>query len=184
MIDIHKITGRMGNLMFQWSFLYALCREGQIPDTYVQDFKYFDKYRNELREIFHEGITSVPYVGIHCRRGDYAGNTFHSDMSKTDYYERAMALFPGANFKVFSDDIQWCRGQERFKGCEFSTNTTELEDFNELASCMDGIIIANSSFSFWTAYLSNAKKIVMPKENTWFRDGVERVTCPPEWIRV
>ena len=182
MLELTKITGRLGNKLFQWAFLYALMREGKIPDTYVQNYNYFDKYRGELREIFHEGIGIIPYVGIHVRRGDYVNNPFHADLLKTDYYQRAMALFPESKFKVFSDDINWCMEQELFKGCEFSTNETELEDFNELASCV-GIIMVNSSFSWWASYLSDAK-VVAPKETSWYSDGQVRCKLLKEWTQI
>ena len=62
---------------------------------------------------------------------------------------------------------------------------TELEDFNTLASC-DGIIGANSSFSYWAAYLNPnpAAKIVFPSVKNWYSDGVERTKCPESWIRI
>jgi len=185
MRNLEETTGRLGNKLFQWSYIYAQFREGKIPDTYVQDYRYFDKYKEDLRKIFGEGIVSKPYVGIHVRRGDYVGNTFHADLMKTDYYQRAMALFPDRNFKVFSDDITWCKQQEIFKDCFMSTNNNEIDDINELAGC-EGIIMANSSFSFWAAYLSTAlsHNIVAPKEEIWFNDGVIRTHLPDTWNKI
>jgi hypothetical protein len=180
MVEIEKITGRLGNQMFQWAFLYALCREEQIPDTYVQNYHYFDKYRNELREIFGEGIRNINRVGIHVRRGDYVNNPFYTDFSKTDYYERAMALFPGKEFLIFSDDKEWCK--TRFPNIETYSGKTELEDFNGLASC-EGIIMANSSFSWWASYLSSAK-VVAPKEQLWYTDCKIRCKLLNEWTQI
>ena len=45
MIDIHTFSGRMGNEMFRHAYLYAQLREGNIPDFYLQDPKYFEKYK-------------------------------------------------------------------------------------------------------------------------------------------
>jgi len=180
MINLEKITGRLGNKLFQWSFLYALMREGKIPDTYVQNYEYFDKYRAELRQIFGEGIGKIDKVGIHCRRGDYVKNPFHTDFSETDYYERAMALFPDKEFLIFSDDKEWCK--TRFPNIEIYSGTTEIEDFNGLASC-EGIVMANSSFSWWASYLSNAK-VVAPKEELWYKDGMIRCKLLKEWTKI
>ena len=61
----------------------------------------------------------------------------------------------------------------------------EVEDFNLLASC-DGIIGANSSFSYWAAYLNpnpDTRK-VFPSVKNWYKDGIERTVCPKEWIRI
>lgn len=180
MKNIEDLTGRLGNKMFQWAFIYSIFREGQIPDTYVQDYRYFDKYREELRQIYGEGIGKLNRVGIHIRRGDYVGNTFHTDLTKTDYYERAMSFFPNKKFLIFSDDKNWCK--TKFPDIETFGGTTELEDFNGLASC-EGIIMANSSFSWWCAYLSTAK-VVAPKESSWYYDGSIRCRLLPEWTQI
>lgn len=182
MIPYWRIFGRLGNNLFQGAYIYAQMRKGLIPDIYVQDFAYFDEYRNEIREMFGQGITPIDKVGIHIRRGDYIGNPFYVDLTQTDYYEKAMALFPNEHFIVFSDDIEWCI--ENFMPIEadyeFSEGKTDVEDLNLLAGCK-GIVMANSSFSFWASYLSNAK-VIAPK--AWHPDGVERTKCPKQWIRI
>ena len=168
--------------MFQYAFLYNYSIENDI-DRYVQDPKYFAENAEEIRAIFQEGIYAIPIdmVAIHVRRGDYVGHNFYIDLIETDYYQNAMAEFLGSKFVVFSDDIQWCKEQDVFKGCEFS-HGTEIEDMNNMASCV-GHIIANSSFSWWAAYISPySKKIVAPKK--WHPDGIERTVCPPNWIRI
>lgn len=180
MIEIDKITGRMGNRMFQWAFIYSLFRQGQIPDTYVQDYRYFDKYRNELREIFGQNIGHISKVGIHVRRGDYVNNQFHADLFKTEYYLKAMAQFPDRQFIVITDDKKWCR--DNFFNLEVYGGDSELGDFNFLASC-DGVIMANSSFSWWAAYLSTGK-VVAPKEDSWYNDKQIRCKLLPEWTQV
>lgn len=183
----------MGNEMFRHAYLYAQVREGKIPDFYLQDYRYFEKYKNEIREMFGKGIGFLPFVGIHVRRApnptnpeepDYSANNFYVNLADdTDYYERAMELFPDKRFLIFSDDVAYCKN--RFKGDRIKVveGGTELEDFNQLASC-ESQIIANSSFSYWAAYLNQHPnpKIVAPK--MWFSDGVERTMCPPEWIRI
>lgn len=192
MKDVHFFSGRMGNEMFRDAYLYSQFRDGVIPDVYVQSEEYFKKYSAEIKQRYSEGIGFLPYVGVHVRRAGnplnpaepkYSENPFYVDLGKTDYYERAMAMFPGKKFLVFSDDPAWCK--ERFKGdnIQVMEGGTELEDFNQLASCSD-VIMANSSFSWWAAYLCSnpSKKIVYPKD--WYADGVKRTTCPPEWIPI
>lgn len=164
--------------MFQFAYLHAQMRDGVIPDVYVQDPKYFDKYSSEIKALYGQGIASIDQVSIHVRRGDYVKNPFYVDLSKTDYYERAMDQFPGEEFLVFSDDIDWCKQQKIFDHCEFSEGNTEVEDMNLMASCK-GHIVANSSFSWWAAYISG-RKTVAPK--AWHPDGVERTKLLPEWI--
>lgn len=180
MVPIHKLSGRLGNQMFQLAYLHARMRDGVIPDIYVQDPKYFDAYRREIRQMYGQNIGVIDQVSIHVRRGDYVGNSFYVDLSKTDYYERAMEKFPDAEFLVFSDDIEWCKGQRIFESCEFSEGNDEVTDLNLMASCK-AHIIANSSYSWWAAYISG-KPTIAPK--AWYRDGVERTVCQTNWTRI
>lgn len=180
MIPITKFSGRLGNQMFQFAYVYAQMKRGRIPDVYVQNNEYFDDYREEIRTLFGDGLGHVDKVAIHVRRGDYVNNSFYVDLTKTDYYQRAMALFPGEPFLVFSDDIEWCKEQEMFKGCSFSEGHDEVKDLNIMASCK-GVIMANSSYSWWGAYLSKGK-IVAPL--AWYADKVERTKIPKEWKRI
>lgn len=182
MISTRNLIGGLGNLLFKEAYIYAQYRDGNIPDLYLQDEKYFEKYKKEIKERYGTGIMSVPYVAIHVRRGDYVNNDFYVDLFATGYYERAMKEFPEAKFVVFSDDIEWCKAQPIFDTCGFSVESSEVDDLNLMASC-NGHIIANSSFSWWGAWLSpNKGKVVAPKE--WFTDNVERIALPAHWIRL
>lgn len=178
-----KIFGRLGNNLFQGAFIYSKMLDGEIPDIYVQDPVYFDHHRDEIRKLYGQDITPIKCVGIHVRRGDYINNSFYIDLMETDYYEKAMREFPSALFLVFSDDIGWCKEQKIFDGCAFAQNGDEISDFNLMAGCA-GLIIANSSYSWWAAYLSNCGKVVAPSVENWYTDGVERTKCLPEWIRI
>lgn len=191
-----KIMGRLANNLFQFAYLYAQFREGIIPDWYVQDEKYFAKYKSEIINALSEGVGKFDYVAIHVRRGDYVNNPFYVDLfrsetdydlggseSKPNYYERAMALFPNEQFMVFSDDIAWCKQQSLFKDCLFSERHSEEEDINRMASCTKGVIMANSSFSWWGAYLNPHKcRIIAPK--AWYADGIQRTGLPDSWERI
>lgn len=185
MIEFRKIAGGLGNNMFQFAYVYAQASKGLIPDVYVQDPKYFEGYEEEIKNLYGGGIEKIDMVAIHVRRTDYVNNPFYVDLYKeTDYYERALKEFPNEEFIVFSDDPIWCSQQEMFKNYEISYKT-EMEDFNLMSGCK-GIIGANSSFSWWAAFLNpnpNAK-IVFPSIKNWYRDEIERTVCPKSWIRI
>lgn len=163
--------------MFQGAYIYAQMKRGEIEDIYVQDPAYFDEFRDEIRALYGQGIGYTnDKVAIHVRRGDYVNNQFYVDLWETNYYERALAEFPDERFLIFSDDIEWCK--ENFIGDEYEFNEeSEVEAMNSMASCK-GIIMANSSFSWWGAYLSNVK-VIAPKE--WYSDGILRTKLLPEW---
>lgn len=192
--DPRIIFGRLGNSLFQYAYIYAQMKRGEIPDIFIQDPKYFDEYREEIQQLFGEGIGYLPYVAMHVRRGKnpinpnepaYSDNDFYVDLMKTPYYAHAIDQFPRRKFLIFSDDMEFAR--EQFKGeiFGFDESETDLEAFNKMASC-DGHIIANSSFSWMAAYLSPVtQKVVAPDSKKWYSDGSEtRTVCPKEWIRI
>ena len=193
MVNPDKIFGRLGNRLFQYAFLYAESRRRGV-DFYFQDPKYFEGYEEEIKQLFGEGIGYLSQVGVHVRRGanpsnpdepKYSENPFYINLADdTDYYERAMAMFPNEKFVIFSDDPDYCR--ERFKGenIQIMEKGDELADFNLLASCKS-IIMANSSFSWWASYLcpNPSKHIVAPKN--WYADGNEtRTVIPNTWTKI
>lgn len=187
MINPQLIFGRLGNSLFQYATLYAKSRD-EGTDFYFQNPVYFSKYEKEIKQLFGEGIEPIDMVSIHVRRGgnpinknepNYSDNPFYVDLCLTDYYERAMEQFPGADFFVFSDDIKFCR--EYFKDHKrvtFCNEKDEIKAFNLQAGCK-GHIIANSSFSYWCAYIGGGKTVA-PEE--YYSDGVQRTIYPDNWI--
>ena len=196
MKNIRTQIGGFGNLMFKEAYLLGKVFDGEIPDQYGQSEKYWAKHKDKIKAHFSEGIGYTDKVAIHVRRGDYLNTNFHVDLTKTDYYQRAIELFPSEKFLIFCkdnqdyrqdrDDQKWC--YEYFKpllGTRMemqTTYSTEEQDFNTMASCK-AMIGANSSFSWWAAYLNphNGKK-VFPKQ--WFVDGLQRTELLPEWTAI
>ena len=183
MIPIWKFSGRLGNQMFQLAYLYNQVKVGNLPDIYVQDEKYFKDVVEEVRTIFSQGSAGyTDKVSLHVRRGDYVNHPFYVNLTETDYYKDAMALFPGEKFLVFSDDIEWCK--QHFIGDQFDFyHESEVEDMNMMSSCKHNII-ANSTFSWWAAWLNSnpMKRVVAPK--AWHPDEIERTIIPQEWTRL
>lgn len=201
MTNPDKIFGRLSNRMFQMAALYAWTKDNNIP-FFVQDEKYFLNHKNEIKNMFSEGIipNSIDMVAVHVRRAKnpinpeepaYSENSFYVDLGhhlhediSTNYYIRAMNMFPNEKFLVFSDDIEWCKQSPLFEGCEFY-HGSEIEDMNLMASCKSHII-ANSSFSWWAAYLGehDKQKVVAPKQ--WFADinNESLIGIPEKWTRI
>ena len=136
---------------------------------YFQSEKYFIDYADEIRRIFtpkskiprHNGVAS-----IHVRRTDYIKFPNHHPLCDMSYYEKAMMEVGVNKFIIFSDDMAWCK--EHFKGnqFEFSEGNAHYQDLALMASC-EHHIIANSSFSWWGAWLNpNKKNVIAPKR--WF----------------
>lgn len=175
-----KTFGRLGNRLFQSAFCYAYARENGI-DHYYQDPKYFAGYEDEIRVFFGEGIVPDERIAIHVRRGDYVNNPFYVDLTSTDYYFQAMQHFPEARFLVFSDNIPWCKDYFVDPKFDYSEGHSAEEDLKLMAGCR-GMIMANSSLSWWGAFLGETKKVIYPKN--WYADGIQRTVCLPNWIPV
>ena len=131
-----------------------------------------------------DSIESDRKIFLHIRRGDpklpwaYVNLEAAHPVCTFDYYERALAEFPDdIPVVVFSDHIEWCKEQEFFASDRFimSESTEEFSDGQRLpwtdlclmSLCTDAII-ANSSFSWWGAWLIDNpdKTVIAPKQ--WF----------------
>ena len=149
----------------------------QLPDNldycgYFQTEKYFEhcedfirkeySFKEEVTEVVDEWFAEQEYVSVHVRRGDYLDISDVHPALSLDWYHEAMNYFPDKKFLIFSDDLDWCK--QTFSGHEFSPFDNEGQDMYAMSKC-NGHIIANSSFSWWGAWLGKGKTIA-PK--IWF----------------
>jgi|TARA_R110001606_G_scaffold343773_1_gene492360 hypothetical protein len=109
-------------------------------------------------------------TSIHVRRGDYLLKQDRHPVLGMEYYNSAIEQFDNCKkFIIFSDDIVWCKAN--FIGDNFVFVEDE-EDYIDLwlMSLCNNNIIANSSFSWWGAWLNTSidKKIISPKHTNWF----------------
>jgi hypothetical protein len=179
-----------------------------IPDNcdlkgYYQTEKYFEHCKEEILKIFTfkphikvKALEKFPkvypdLVSIHVRIGDYIGLQQHHPICDSEYYSQAIEHFKDKSyyFLVFSDNIEYCK--DIFGEAEnilyITGNTAELD--MALMSICEHNIIANSSFSWWAAWLNKnpKKKVIAPKK--WFGpayDGVNntRDLYCKDWIVV
>ena len=176
---------------------------------YWQSPKYFDSIRTILLKDFEfrENPTKVDYpylnniqqgnsVSIHIRRGDYVSNPEYfkiHGLCSLEYYQSAIEYIcrkiENPVFYIFSDDMDWVKKNIQLKETSFYvTDTPSGKDYFEmhLMSLCKHNIIANSSFSWWGAWLNqNSKKIVIaPKQ--WMKDPTIDTTdlIPVNWIRI
>ena len=153
---------------------------------YFQSEKYFDDCKDIIHSLLtpniHHGI-KYGHTSIHVRRGDYTQLRQQYTQLNMGYYQAAMNRIKSPKYIVFSDDIQWCKTQ--FKGDRFifSEGTSEVEDLALMLACENNII-ANSSFSWWGAWLNkNPSKIVVAPQK-WFGPAMPHDTkdlCPESW---
>ena len=139
-------------------------------------------------------LEAKPSIAVHIRRGDFLdakAAAYHGVLSAF-YYEKAMGLItekiPDATVYFFSDDVEWVKQNLALrKNAELasSPSNSAIEDFYLMTKCRHNII-ANSSFSWWPAWLNaNPDKIVVaPKK--WFVDSSINTNdlIPSDWIRI
>jgi hypothetical protein len=140
----------------------------------LQSWKYFDNVSDEIKKDFefkdkyvdHTDLSD--FCSVHVRRTDYLGTGDYLIKLDEQYYKKAIAMFPDNKIMVFSDDIEWCKQQDTFQGDRFVfSRETPSRDMFLMSRCQNNII-ANSTFSWWAAYLNknNDKIVVGPKK--WF----------------
>lgn len=120
-------------------------------------------------------------VSLHVRRGDYLSASTPHIILPYEYYEKAIntifSLMPSPRFYVFSDDIEWCRNHPLFSAIDcvyvdHNNDSNSWQDLIIMSKCKHHIV-ANSSFSWWGAWLSSDD----PTKQT---DSV--VVCPTKWF--
>ena len=158
--------------------LFNTCLSNADLLGYFQSERYFKHIEDDIRRDFTfrshiidrcERMFDDPnLVSIHVRRGDYLNKpSYHPLPPAKLYYERAMSEFGAASFIVFSDDPEWCARQKVFENCIISKTNDAAVDFCLMSMC-NGHILANSSFSWWGAWLANSRRVIAPVK--WFGD--------------
>lgn len=196
MNNVRQSIGGLGNLLFKQAFLMGKVLDGEIPDVYVQSPKYWEKHKEFIKKSFmQENKGKTGAVSLHIRRGDYLESSFYVHLWATDYYKKAIKEFPAdTEFLVFCKDRQNAAqdAEDRNWVIHFMTalvgdrwelapyENSETDDLNLMAAC-DGHIMANSSFSWWGAFLGEGKTVA-PRE--WFSDKIQRIDLLPEWIQL
>ena len=192
-----------------WDGLVTKAHNGVYLQGYWQSERYFENHVSTLRDDFtfryspsgvnaelQSEIRSQNSVSVHVRRGDYVSNpktlSVHGVCSPEYYYnaiELVKSKVADLRLYVFSDDAEWASNtlKERYPDIIVIDHNHGEESYNDmrLMSVCKHHIIANSSFSWWGAWLNpNPNKIVVaPKQ--WFAADIDTQDLIPEsWIRI
>lgn len=193
------------------SFAYSNCisnlRDNVYLDGYWQSEKYFNSIRNILLEDFKfkqspslpnlnilNHINDCNSISVHIRRGDYINNAKtlqKHGVTSLEYYRKAINYIieriDKPFFFIFSDDINWAKQNLFLKHptifVDINNSSNNYEDLRLMKNCKNNII-ANSSFSWWGAWLNEfSDKIVVAPKN-WFNDNTieTKDIIPENWI--
>jgi len=172
-------------------------------DGYWQNENYFKDIRNDILKNFTlkqdiskeaknylEQIKNSNSVSLHIRRGDYVQNI---DTNKThgicdiNYYKKAIKYIrdnvSNPIFYIFSDDIKWCKENFNFLEKKIFIDKTKsaLEDLELMKNCKYNII-ANSTFSWWGAWLNENKEKIVIAPKTWWSVRPNKTIVSKNWI--
>ncbi len=176
---------------------------------YFQSEQYFLRHEQLIRKEFTfktaasgknaevlQQIRNSNAVSVHVRRGDYvslpAAAEYHA-LTGLPYYQRAVEILAAENsdmsFFVFSDDPEWCRQHLKLPGptmiVDWNNGKASFEDLRLMSNCKHHII-ANSSFSWWGAWLNPSieKKVIAPQK--WVNDPAQYNPdlLPASWIKL
>ncbi len=182
------------------------------PDCFLsgvwQSEKYFKDIENIIKKEFIlknepliitknliEAIETCNSVSLHIRRGDYVSdkktNQFHGSCP-AEYYEKAIQIVsekvPDPTFFIFSDDMEWAKNNLKINYQTNFVSDKNIPDYEEIiimSKCKHNII-ANSSFSWWGAWLNeNKSKIVIAPQKWFSSDNIDtKDLIPQTWTRL
>jgi len=140
----------------------------------LENFAFRREHKAELISLEEFDFASA-FAAIHIRRGDYLKRPDVHRVLGVEYYQQAIDLLPeNLPIAVFSNDLDWARSQSIFvSNRNVSFITTPHYGLDMLGMSMARyIVIANSTFSWWAAYLSGAEKIIAPSK--WYGPKLAR----------
>lgn len=168
---------------------YFLHAKQEILDTYKFDRSMISQYSKEvLYKIEH-----LNSVCIHLRRGDYMNDQYKGGFSRCcppEYYESAIrhieSQIENPVYFVFSDDIEYAKSVIKVRNVFFVDGNKKEDAWQDmfLMSCCQHNIIANSTFSWWGAFLnSHDNKIVIAPKRWWYYLEKDDIV-PEDWMRL
>lgn len=164
-------------------------------DGYWQHEEYFKDIKDEILKKYcfkningdriHnllEQIENNQSVSIHIRRGDYVNIDNYNNISTIDYYKEAINIIENKRenpvFFIFSDDVEWVKKNMKIKNSylvNFNSGLDSYKDMFLMSRCKDNII-ANSTFSWWAAWLNTYSKKIVIRPYIWTNEEVEGST--------
>lgn len=164
-------------------------------DAILKEFSLRNPLDEENQTRFDGYYSSENVASVHVRRGDFLNSKLYKGLCGKDYFRAAIAkaksiLGDETSFVFFSNDLQWCKenlsdliAPDRICFAEWNTGKESYKDMILMSACRVNII-ANSSFSWWAAYLNQrADKIVIAPAK-WINKKMPDPIQMPDWILI
>lgn len=161
-----------------------------IREQLIHQFTIKEDISNQTSEIAKKIKTQTNTCAVHIRRGDYVSNKKNQaihGICSLEYYQTAIKLmdekYKNMHYFIFSDDISWSKENLNIKNAIYvDTKSIPHEDLFLMSLCKHNIT-ANSSFSWWGAWLNQhlEKTVIAPKK--WFVSKENEIACS-NWIKL
>jgi len=159
----------------------------------LRAFTFPQAISNQNKDTIERALTENS-MSIHIRRGDYVSNPFYKGICDTDYYRRAIAYcqetVAPSLYCIFSNDIAWCKKE---LSAYLPANKVVYIDWNmghnsyvdmQIMSCCKHNITANSSFSWWGAWLNRNPQKTVVAPSKWMNTKLDKDPIPNTWIKI
>lgn len=151
-------------------------------EGYFQSEKYWKHCEDEVRSYISFDGKENGCIAISVRQGDYVGNPNYELLPINYYYEALFTHFPDwkdRKIMIFSDDIDYCKLHfAALTNVEY-VNGSPIEQLKKMSECSD-FIIANSTFSWWGAYIANRGKVIRPSK--YFAGDLLKYSTKDLWL--
>jgi hypothetical protein len=196
--DIYPTPEHLRNFRYQTiSDVGNICLYG-----YFQSEKYFKHVEKQLKQKYfkfkdehfeyvktkYKNIFNKKIVGLHFRKYQLEDQQNHP-ITPIEFYENIVKLLPqNVNYMIFSDNISWCKNNIKFLKDPIFIEESIAIDLLLMTIC-NYLIISNSTFGWWGAWLNDKKdkKIIVPK-TWWFGPALKHLNIedlfPDEWIKI
>ncbi|HYH16769.1 MAG TPA: alpha-1,2-fucosyltransferase [Flavisolibacter sp.] len=182
---------QLGNNVYLQGFFQSKKYFTPIQSIIRKELKIRNEHIKEVKQ-FGNTLQTNTSVALHIRRGDYKNEEalrYHG-IVPIEYYQQAASYFQqklsNPKFYIFSDDGNWVKENLQLANATIVSSIhskTHFEDLYLMSQCQHNII-ANSSFSWWGAWLNNNsdKIVIAPKQ--WFNEGPKDTQdlCPTGWV--
>jgi hypothetical protein len=171
--------------------LFKTCPDNTSIRGYFQAEKYFKNVENIIRKDFqfHDPVIEScdkiiksldKPIALHVRRTDYFNKVVALGFLGEQYYQEALKHFDKSRqIVIFSDDPEWCKQFSLFNKPEFLISERSRNIDLCLMSMCNDFIIANSSFSWWGAWLANRGKVIAPQNWNGAHKPLQGMVYPP-----
>lgn len=191
-MDVYDSTFDQDNVALLWGFF--------------QDTRFFERYTKDIRQMFSfkeelspenkkimQKINQTNSVSMHIRRGDYVAQKTYHFLLPESYYIRAADYIAdrvsNPHFYIFSDDIKWAKENIHLKYPHTFVDANQrakgYNDMRLMSACKHNII-ANSSFSWWGAWLNETPNKIVIMPNVWLNDDGKWIKNikPQKWVQI